>query len=703
MGQHCTGQRAESIITWAAVGAIVLVSTVTGAAKAADTASIRGDFYVAPDGKDANPGAAAAPFATLARARDAVRQRVAEGLTHDLVVLIRGGVYRQEKTLTFGPGDSGTEQHSITYAAYPGEKVVVSGGRSIRGWRKGSGGIWTAELPEVKAGTWCFRQLFVNGRRAIRARTPNWGDKNPRWWRIERSTVDRSKPPARDVAITLGVDHPIKAWKNITDVELVFLDNNDGGRRRLGSVNEAKQTVAIPPPQMSISPIFECDWRISIPAAGKACYLENAREMLDEPGEWHLDGQSGVLSYWPRPGEDMPQVEAVAPVVQKTLLAVAGARTRPVRNVHFKGIHVEHVDWPLPPAGYYGVYGCLIVTDGDKPVHRWMDAAVTFEHARSCSFSGGGIAHAGGMGLCLLQGTAHNVIEGNEICDLGAGGIGAGGLRNRSTLKWNPPPQAGDFQGYRIANNYIHHCGMAYYGAIGIFCGMTEDTVIAHNVIHDTAYSGLVISGNEDASLPFAKNNLVEYNDVHDVMKVTTDGAGLYISCPFAGWGVVLRGNVLHDNSASPCSLREPGPWSAPGMYMDGGVGPARNYAFIHNFIFRSTQSPIFLFACGKEGNRFVDNVFLTAGSPPAVLAEALRARCGIEPAYRRSLLKTDAPQCNYYPLTGDSSSPAAWAAYQLDMPLGGKGVVEVFRRGDAKEASRRVKPRGLDPRGVRR
>ena len=219
------------------------------------------------------------------------------------------------------------------------------------------------------------------------------------------------------------MNHPLRAWKNISDVELVFLENNEGSRRRLGKVNEAEQTLTIPPPQQSIPRIFEYDWAISIPMAGKACYFENAREMLDEPGQWYLDRQTGVLSIWPRPGEDLHHVETVAPVVQKTLLSVAGTSTAPVKNLHFKGIYVEHVDWPLPPAGYYGVFGCLIITDGDKPIHKWMDAAVALEHAQSCSFTNGGIAYVGGMGLCLLRGTAFDVIDGNEIYDLGGGGI----------------------------------------------------------------------------------------------------------------------------------------------------------------------------------------------------------------------------------------------------------------------------------------
>jgi hypothetical protein len=156
----------------------------------------------------------------------------------------------------------------------------------------------------------------------------------------------------------------------------------------------------------------------------------------------------------------MARTEAVAPVVQKTLMSVTGTPAQPVRNLHFKGIRVEHVDWPLPAAGYYGVFGCLITTEGNQPIHKWMDAAVVFEHARTCSFTQGGIAHAGGIGLCLLKGTSLDTIEGNEICDLGGGGIGGGGLRNRSTLQWNPPPPKDDFVGYRIANNYIHDCGV---------------------------------------------------------------------------------------------------------------------------------------------------------------------------------------------------------------------------------------------------
>jgi hypothetical protein len=593
-------------------------TTVAEAGPSQQTPVASADFYVASGGKDSNPGTAQEPLATLTKARELVRQRVAAGLTRNVLVLIRGGIYEQATTLDFGPQDSGTEKYSITYAAYPGEKVVLSGGRKISGWKRGEGEIWTAELPEVKAGKWYFRQLFVGDRRAVRARTPNPTDPKPAWWHIKTSTA-KMEPPPENVAITLSVDHPMKAWKNASDVELVFMDNNEVARRRVGSLNETAQTFTIPPPQKSISKIFECDWRISIPLAGKACYFENAREMLDEPGEWYLDRQTGVLSYWPRPGEDMSQVEAVAPVVQKTLLSVAGTAARTVKNLHFKGVRVEHVDWPLPPAGFYGVFGCLIITEGDKPIHRWMDAAVALEYAHSCSFSNGRIAHVGGMGLCLLRGTAFDAIDGNEICDLGGGGIGAGGIRNRSTLKWNPPPAEGDHQGCRITNNHIHDCGMAYFGAVGIFLGLAQEAVVAHNLVHDTAYTGIVICGNEDLKSPFSRNNTVEYNHIHHVMKVTGDGSGIYLSFPQSGWGTLVRGNLIHDLGRGH------------GVYLDGPSGHGvRNYRLEKNVMY---GSDVFLNGCLEKDNVWVDNVFMKQGTPPQAVLEAIRAEVGCRPS----------------------------------------------------------------------
>ena len=118
----------------------------------ADAQSAGTQFFVAPGGSDENPGTQEKPFATIAKAQDAVRPLIAAGLTSDVNVVIREGTYRLEAPLAFGPADSGTDEHAITYAAAPGEKVVVSGGRPITGWKRGQGEVWTAPVPGVREG-----------------------------------------------------------------------------------------------------------------------------------------------------------------------------------------------------------------------------------------------------------------------------------------------------------------------------------------------------------------------------------------------------------------------------------------------------------------------------------------------------------------------------------------------------------------------
>jgi hypothetical protein len=92
-----------------------------------------------------------------------------------VLVLVRGGTYTLQRPIVFTPEDSGRAGGLTTYAAYPGERPVFSGGRAITGFRQAAGGLWQATLPDVRDGTWSFEQLFVNGRRAVRARTPNQG------------------------------------------------------------------------------------------------------------------------------------------------------------------------------------------------------------------------------------------------------------------------------------------------------------------------------------------------------------------------------------------------------------------------------------------------------------------------------------------------------------------------------------------------
>ena len=144
--------------------------TVAMAIPAAGDAAAETTFYVSTGGNDAHSGRLAepnndgsdGPWASIARARQAVRELRRGGKLPAAVTVRIRGVHRLGRPIVLEPEDSGTAECPVTYTAYPGEKPVLSGGQSITGWEKGPDKLWTVTLPEVKAGKWYFRQLFVN-------------------------------------------------------------------------------------------------------------------------------------------------------------------------------------------------------------------------------------------------------------------------------------------------------------------------------------------------------------------------------------------------------------------------------------------------------------------------------------------------------------------------------------------------------------
>ena len=260
-----------------------------------------------PPGTTPTPAPPRRPFATLVRARNAVRQQVARGLTHDLLVLIHGGTYEQAETLTFGPetrqptninhlrdlsGRKGRRQRRAK-----DHRLEEGQGRDLDSRVAGGEGRQVVLPPTI-------RQRSTGGS----ARTPNVDEKKP-YCTIQQSSLvpylANGLPKSRDVffkEITVKVDRPIRAWKNVSDVEFVWWNNNDGSRKRLDSVNEQDQTFTIPPPHQWPPLDFPGYYHIGYPLPQYPGYFENALEFLDQPGEWYLDRATGILHYWPRAG-----------------------------------------------------------------------------------------------------------------------------------------------------------------------------------------------------------------------------------------------------------------------------------------------------------------------------------------------------------------------------------------------------------------
>lgn len=560
---------------------VVLCAALFGVAAMLAQAQPSGEqeitFYVATGGNDAwsgtlpepNDGGTDGPFATIPRAQEAVRELRGQGGPAKPVTVRIRGVHRLSEPILLRPEDSGTAQCPVTYTAYPGEKPVLSGGRVLTGWQKGEGELWTVQLSEVKSGAWYFRQLFIDGRRARRARSPNDG-----YFHVE-ALVD----PKPNAQWNEGVDRfrfkpgDVRPSSDLDNVEVVVFHSWNTSRVRIAEVDEASHVVRFTGPTIFRPLGWDPEQRY---------YVENARELLDAPGEWYLDQQSGTLSYWPQEGEDPSRAEVVAPVLGELLRfdGDAGAG-KLVEHVHVVGLSLKHADWSLPEAGY-----------GDPQAAVTVPAVVTANGARHCEVRRCEIAHVGTYGLWLKRGCKQCRVEENHIHDLGAGGVRIG----EATMA---DSDAAESSHNVLHNNYIHDGGHVYAAGVGLWLAQSSHNVISHNEIHSFDYSGMSVGWNWSDAPTRTLHNRIEKNHVHHVVRgVLSDAGGIYTLGTQTG--TVIRGNVFHD--IWPYMGRPPMAW---GIYFDQG---SNGLTAENNLVYHTLTGGIM--NTGSAGNVVRNNIF---------------------------------------------------------------------------------------------
>lgn len=545
------------------------------------------DFYVAPSGDDANAGTTDRPFATLLRARDAVREanKAARQTTN---VLLRGGMYSLKEPLVLQPEDSGTAECPVVYAAYPGEKAVISGGKTITGWKKtGPGELWTVEIPEVKQGKWYFRQLHVNGQRRQRARLPAGGGLY--------TVAGAAEPAKRAFKFNPGEIDP--KWRNLNDVEIVVLQFWSEARQRIESIDAAANTV-----RFTGDAFRPLAWQ-------KGWYAENVFEGLSSPGQWYLDRQAGRLYYWPLPGEKVEQMEFVAPVAKQWLRLEGDYKAgRYVEHVAIRGLTFQYSGWDLDPKlGYSYPQASIELTPGKRLWVGWQidegfstpqsqvvtPAGIYAKGARHVCFEGNQVAHTGAWGIHFAQGGCKdNSVVYNSLEDLGAGAIRIGG------------PDATDDDNEEsgrtvIADNRIDNCAQVYFGAPAVYIGQSSGNRVAHNEISGGGEWAISVGWSWGYMPPHnARDNIVEYNHCHHIGQSVLGTHGT-IYCIGVQPGTVVRNNLIHDISGD-----------GSGIVLDN----ASAGIVVENNIIHHVACDGLLFNFNDLGNIVQNNIIASAG-----------------------------------------------------------------------------------------
>lgn len=516
-------------------------------------------FYVSLGGENANNGTKEAPFKTLDRALTFVREKAAS-MNEDVVVYVGGGTYRLKTPLRFAKQDSGRNGHSVVWKAVDGEKPVISGGIVVDGWTPDADGRWKARLDVAD-----MRQLYVNGARAQRARGafPEGGG---RYGELQAIDADAGHTAPGEA---------MAAWRNQGDIEFGYPSSWSHMICKVKSITpDGQGGVKIAMQQ----PGFFLASRKEGRQAEMPEYIENAFELLDEPGEWYFDKPAKTLYYLPRDGEDMTKTEAVVPVLE-TLMTLEG-----VENIRFEGLTFAEATWLTPNRiGHADVQAnCTIAPEALFERDGWVvnlqneytksPANVRLIASRNVRFERCSFTRLGGAGLDIEQGSQGNHVIGCVFQDISGSGVQIGDVKKQDH---HPDDPGRIVKGNRVENCVFRSIGAEYEDSVGVFGGYTQETVIAHNEFAELPYSAISIgwgwgeqdSGGGSYPAPFmyeaptpAKDNRIEFNHIHDVMLKRDDGGAVYTlgNQP----GTIIRNNHIHDSTNNP-----------GGIYLDEGSG----------------------------------------------------------------------------------------------------------------------------------
>ena len=568
-------------------------------------------FYVAPGGNDAWSGSKPTrqgiqgPFATISGARDAIRQlkqKQGGSLKQSVRVLLRGGTYFAQKTIDFTDTDSGTKTAPITYQAYKNEKPIISGGTLIKNWTrvKVNGKVaWTTTLPQVKAGKWAFHQLWVNGTRAQRCRYPKKG-----YLKVEKSpdvTPDWTKGQSR-FQYRQG---DLKAWKDINHGEIIIMSRWLESRLPIREIDRQNRIVSFTEPTA-----IAIEAGNSESSGAGTYYVENILELLNDPGEWYLDYQTGQIFYLPRPGEKLSNSQVIAPVLPELFKLVGNWKSQKfVEHLKFEGINFAHGEWYYPNQTQATTPPIRRLNLSGGQASFYVPAFIYAQGVRSCSWKKCTFSHIGHYGIDFTENSSENEVTSCTFHDLGAGAIKIGSGTVVSDGK------------QKISKCHIYDGGILFHSAVAIWVGKSSRNTIASNHIHDFYYSGISIGWTWGyGEKPDASNNIIQNNHIHHIGKksngdgpVLNDKGGIYTLG--IQTGTIIRDNLIHDIDAYN--------FGAFGIYLDQGssnilvenniVHNVKGYSFhlhsgrnniIRKNIFAFAQIAQVLYSISEKGNK---------------------------------------------------------------------------------------------------
>ena len=514
------------------------------------------------------------PDSSLADAVRHARELRRLGQATDVTIHLAPGTYFLYEPLRLRPEDSG-----LTIA---GNNAVISGGLKITNWKR-QGKLMVADVPDFNGHPIDFRQLWVNGSKAVRARSVPVGfaDGSDPFEQMPRIRAYDKKNHVLWVPKTA-----VAKILNASYAEMILHEMWCTSNLRIKSIGIQGDSAGVRfhNPEAKIQ--FEHPWPSPMtPNTGHPSpfYLVNAKELLDEPGEWYHDIREHKLYYMPRQGETVR--ETIVPVLE-TLVDIIGSADRPVRNITVKGITFAYTTWMRPSekghvplqAGMYLTEAYKLRPQIDRPNNHkldnqgWLgraDAAVELRYTEDVNFDGCRFEHLGGSGLDYVVGCHGGTATHCTFTDVAMNGYVCGSFSPEG-LETHLPYAPTDFRevctGQTVSDCEFYDVTNEDWGCVAIAAGYVNGITIDHNTIHDVSYTGISLGWGWNRDPVCMRDNRVHANLIYNYAQHMYDCAGIYTlgNQP----GTVISENVVRD-IARPSYVHDPNHWFY--LYTDEG------------------------------------------------------------------------------------------------------------------------------------
>lgn len=557
-------------------------------------------FVDAQKGSDSNAGSFSKPVKSLTKAMSLVENAMgAEGI-NNVNVMLKSGEHILEDPIVLDSGIySGSKK--VTFTSYGDGKATISGARHVTGWT-----IYDEEKDIYKAKVdknIIARQMYINGIRGTKARS-------------EGPLTDATRYTATgDVYGYKCSDTFLADFERIDDMEVVFEELWSNSYCSIDTITAENGIANIVLDNPGAAYCFiKGDTSATLPV-----YYQNALELLDEPGEWYYNRETGDVYYKPRNFEDIRTADIVLPDnirsderyfnTVHSLIAMEGTADNPVDNITFSNIDFAYSSYQVEPSGnsgYAGVQGNFRRTAGNDYISVGV---VNGKNVRNITFEGCDFSKLGTTALNLVGAVQNCNVIGNEFYNLSATAIHLGDIDNETAVNpgeaANPSEEKYEVKDNLIANNYIHDVGNDFKASVGISVGFPKDTVIRNNEIFDVPFDGMHLGYGwaEYQETGTALENLrVEGNYIHHVLNDNLyDGGGIYTLGTTGGsennFNYITRNYITHvenhygaiytDNSSSYWSINDnvidlietplwykDGKTGRPSDWLLGGGGP---------------------------------------------------------------------------------------------------------------------------------